>query len=203
MRLTSKDIAPLRIPIAALVVAVALGWAIVSYTKHDLEEARRRLGTWTGALQEARDRFQRSDEEKATILKYLPTYTALQQQGFVGTERRLEWVEALRAADRKAGLHGVQYKIEPQESSLHPAVSGTIAQRLRRSTMRLTLGVTHEADLLEFMDVLKEQGVGVFSVNSCALSALQIGQPEPGKANLSAECEIDWLTVAARQEPRT
>ncbi|MGH8631563.1 MAG: hypothetical protein ACREU7_12490 [Burkholderiales bacterium] len=203
MKLTSKDIAPLRIPLAALVVAVALGWAIISYTKRDLDETQGRLATWTGALQEARDRFQRSDEEKATILKYLPDYTALQQQGFVGTERRLEWVEALRAADRKAGLHGVQYKIEPQESSAHPAVGGTIAQRLRRSTMRLTLGITHEADLLEFMDALREQGVGVFSVRSCAVSPVQSGQPEPGKANLNAECEIDWLSVAAREEPRT
>jgi hypothetical protein len=203
MKLTAKDLVPLRIPLVALAASAAVGWAIVSYTMRDLDEARSRLGVWTSALEEARNRFQRSDEEKATILKYLPAYTALQQQGFVGTERRLEWVEALRAADRKAGLHGVQYKIEPQESSLHPAVSGAIAQRLRRSTMRLTLGVTHEADLLEFMDALREQSVGVFAVKSCALSAVQTGQPEPGKANLNAECEIDWLTVAPRQEPRT
>jgi hypothetical protein len=203
MRLTARDIAPLRVPLVALAAAVAVGWAIIDYSKRDLDEAQGRLATWTAALKEARDRFQRSDEEKATILRYLPAYTALQQQGFVGTEQRLEWVEALRAADRKAGLHGVQYKIEPQESSLHPAVSGAIAQRLRRSTMRLTLGVTHEVDLLEFMDALSEQSVGVFSVKSCAVSPVHTGQPEPGKANLSAECEIDWLSVAAREEPRT
>jgi hypothetical protein len=203
VKLSSKDISPLRIPLAALVIAVALGWAIVGYSKRDLEEAQRRLGTWTSELQEARNRFQRSDEEKATILKYLPDYAALQRQGFVGTERRLEWVEALRAADRKAGLHGVQYMIEPQESSLHPAVGGTIAQRLRRSTMRLTLGITHEGDLLEFMDALRDQGVGVFSVKSCTVSPVRTGQPEPGKANLNAECEIDWLTIGASEEPRT
>lgn len=203
MKLTAKDIAPLRVPLVALLAAVAVGWAIIGYSKRDLDEAQGRLSTWTAALKEARERFQRSDEEKAMILRYLPAYTALQQQGFVGTERRLEWVEALRAADRQAGLHGVQYKIEPQESSLHPAVSGAISQRLRRSTMRLTLGATHEADLLEFMDALREQGAGVFSVKSCAVSPVQTGQPEPGKANLSAECEIDWLTVAASEEAGT
>jgi len=203
MKLTSKDIIPLWLPAAVLAAALVLAWAIIAYTQRDLAQAQSGLRNWTGQLQEAKSRLQRSDEEKAMILRYLPAYSALRQQGFVGTERRLEWVEALRTADRKAGLHGVQYKIEPQDSLLHPTAGGPIAQRLRRSTMRLTLGITHEADLLEFMRALTEQNAGVFLVRACTVSPAQTGQPEPGKANLKAECEIDWLTVAAAEAPET
>ncbi len=203
MKLTSKDISPLWLPCLAVVVALALGWVMIGYSNHDLAQSRSRLSQWTSELQEARTRFQRSDDEKAMILRYLPTYSALQQQGFVGTERRLEWVEALRTADRKAGLHGVQYKIEPQDSTTHPAAKGVIEKRLRRSVMRLTLGLTHEADLLEFLDTLSAQGAGVFTVRSCGLTALPVGDPAPRRANLQAECEIDWLTVAPGQEPKS
>jgi len=203
MKFALKDFRPLWLPGAALLIALVLGWWAVSYSRDHLDEGRRRLATKAGELAEARQRFQRSDEEKATILRYLPAYQALQQQGFVGGERRIEWVEALRAADRKAALDGVQFRIDPQENFRHPEVGDAVAQRLRRSTMRLTLGLTHEGDLLEFLDALSSQNAGVFWVRSCALTALQISDPAPRRANLTAECEIDWLTVAPPQAPTT
>jgi hypothetical protein len=94
----------------------------------------------------------------------------------------------------------VQFRIEPQEVFQHPAASGVIASRVRRSTMRLTLGLTHEVDLLEFLDALSAQNPGVFSVRECVLSG-QPGDPAPRRANLQAECEIDWLSVSAPEAP--
>jgi hypothetical protein len=203
MKLTLKDLAPLWLPGVAFIAALVLGWWIVSYAEKDLRQEQQRLSARTSELEEARLRFQRSDDEKATILKYLPAYNTLQRQGFVGSEQRIEWIDALRAADRKAALDGVQFRIEPQENYQHPAVTGVIAQRLRRSTMRLTLGLTHEGDLLEFLNALSTQSAGVFSVRSCALTGLQVVDPEPRRANLQGECDIDWLTVAPRAEPTT
>ncbi|HWQ38589.1 MAG TPA: hypothetical protein VNM24_08270 [Burkholderiales bacterium] len=198
MRLTWKNLSSLWLPGVVLAAAVAAGALIVRYANADLARAQQRLAAQTAALDEARRRFQRSDEEKAAILRYLPAYQALQQEGFVGGERRIEWIEGLRAADRKAGLDGVQFRIDPQEPFQHPAAAGVIAQRLRRSTMKLTLGLTHELDLLEFLDALRAQSAGLFSVRACAMTG-QPGDPAPRRANLQAECEIDWLTVAAAE----
>jgi hypothetical protein len=200
MKLTSRELAPLTLPGALLVATLGLGWWIVDHSQKDVREAQQRLSAKASELDEARRRFQRSDEEKATILKYLPAYNGLQQQGFVGVERRIEWIEGLRAADRLAALDGVQFQIEPQEGFRHPAVGGVIEQRLRRSTMRLSLGLTHEGDLLEFLNALSAQSNGVFSVRSCVLTG-QPGEPAPRRANLLAECKIDWLTVAMAEEP--
>jgi type II secretory pathway pseudopilin PulG len=200
MTFSLKELMALWRPALALLAAAALGWVLVSYAQENLRQTQERAATQARALQDARQRFQRSDEEKASILRYLPEYRTLQQQGFVGSENRLEWIEALRAADRKAGLDGVQFRIEPQEVFQHPAASGVIASRVRRSTMRLTLGLTHEVDLLEFLDALSAQNPGVFSVRECVLSG-QPGDPAPRRANLQAECEIDWLSVSAPEAP--
>lgn len=198
MKFAWKDLPSLWLPGAVLLAAIAVGWTIVRYANADLARAQQRLAAQTAALDEARRRFQRSDEEKATILRYLPAYQALQQEGFVGGERRIEWIEGLRAADRKADLDGVQFRIDPQEQFQHPAAGGVIAERLRRSTMKLTLGLTHELDLLEFLEALRAQSAGLFSVRACVLTG-QPGDPAPRRANLQAECEIDWLTVAAAE----
>ena len=200
MTFSLKELMALWRPALAVLAAAALGWILVDYAQQNLRQTQERAATQARALQDARQRFQRSDEEKASILRYLPEYRTLQQQGFVGGENRLEWIEALRAADRKAGLDGVQFRIEPQEVFQHPAASGVIASRVRRSTMRLTLGLTHEVDLLEFLDALSAQNPGVFSVRACALSG-QPGDPAPRRANLQAECEIDWLSVSAPEAP--
>jgi hypothetical protein len=75
-----------------------------------------------------------------------------------------------------------------------------IKPRVRRSTMRLTLGLTHEVDLLEFLDALRADSAGLFLVRACVVTG-QAGDPAPRRANLQAECDIDWLTVAA-PEPK-
>lgn len=200
MTFSPKEFLALWRPGTALVLAAALGWLLVVYAQGNLRHTQERTAAQARALQDARQRFQRSDEEKASILRYLPEYQALQQQGFVGAENRLEWIEALRAADREAGLDGVQFKIDPQEKFQHPATSGVIAARVHRSTMRLTLGLTHEVDLIEFLDALSAQNPGIFSVRACVLSG-QPGDPAPRRANLQAECEIDWLSVSAPEPP--
>lgn len=199
MNFVAKELLPLWRPAAALIVAVVAGWIVVSYAKGDLARSRERVAMQQKALQEARQRFQRSDEEKAMILRYLPAYQALQQHGFVGPENRLEWIEALRAADREAGLDGVQFTITPQEKFEHPAAHAAMLPRMRRSTMRLTLGLTHEVDLLEFLDALQGGSAGVFAVRACVLTG-QPGDPAPRRANLRAECELDWFTVV-NEEP--
>jgi hypothetical protein len=202
MNLSAKKLLPLWLPAASLVAAIALGWLLIAYTHGNLEQSEQRLAAKKAELEEARRRFHRSDEEKATILTYLPAYQALQVQGFIGGERRIEWIEGLKAADKKAGLDGVQYRIDPQENFEHGS-DGPMVQRLRRSTMHLILGLTHEADLVEFLNALRAHPVGVSMVRSCVLSALPVGEPAPRKANLEAQCDIDWVSLTPPGGPST
>ena len=84
MKLTLKDLAPLWLPGVAFICALVLGWWVVSYAPKDLRQEQQRLSAQTSELEEARLRFQRSDEEKATILKYLSPGRQLKEAGVPG-----------------------------------------------------------------------------------------------------------------------
>lgn len=203
-KITAKDLLPLRVPGLALAVALAFAWVIVDGSGNRLADADTRLRAQKSALDDVRNRYQRSDDERATILRYLPEYRQLVQEGFIGAERRIAWIEALRDADASSGLYGIEYQIDAQTAYSRALQAGTISRRLRQSTMRLNFGVTHEGDLLRFLRAMENRRAGIFAVDSCGLQPIVgVESPAPRRANLTARCEIRWMTVAPLEEPST
>ena len=64
------------------------------------------------------------------------------------------------------------------------------------STMRVTLALLHEEDLLRFLGDLRNSGNAYYAVKRCAIT--RTGQAATGAGlvpRLRAECEIDLITV--------
>ena len=99
MKLAAKDLASMKLPFLVLAVAIAASFLLVKFSadKRDKAEMQHRIQSTT--LQDARSRYQRSGEERETIQRYLPAYQQLENQGFVGTEQRINWLEGLRLAN--------------------------------------------------------------------------------------------------------
>ncbi len=196
-----KDLYPLRVSALTLLVAVALSWLLVDFVETKLRAAQQSQEAAARTLDNARLQYQRSGEEKQNILRYLPAYEQLTREGFIGAERRIAWLEALHSADRRVGLFGVQYQIEARQrfdgAQLDlPPLGG----RLHSSIMRLDFGVTHEGDLLRFLEALQTQQAGLYSIQRCRLEpAMRGAVPEPRKPNLKAHCELRWLTIDSGQ----
>ncbi|HEX4985620.1 MAG TPA: hypothetical protein VFV71_06035 [Burkholderiales bacterium] len=196
MQLTSKDMRALRMPAAALVAAVVASYVMVSFSWGHYEQVRRQYRDELNALQDARTRYQRSGEERETITHYLQAYRQLEKTGFVGPEQRLNWVESLRAANAQAGLFGVDYQLSAQETYPYVARENPMGSRVRRSKMRLSFGVLHEGDITRLLQALADQHPGMYSIDNCSLDrAGRQGPPVPKQANLTAECELSWLTL--------
>jgi hypothetical protein len=196
MILTGKDIAALKLPFLVLAVAIAVSVALVKFASGKREQMEVQHRAQLTALQDARSRYQRSGDEREAILRYLPAYQRLHQQGFVGTEQRINWLEGLRTANRLAGLFGVTYQLEPQKPFTVVGADNPISQHLRQSQMKLTLGLVHEGDLMRFFRALAAQQTGLFMLTGCALDrAGGNDAPAPRQANLSAACELSWLTI--------
>jgi hypothetical protein len=201
-KITAKDLLPLRLPALALAVALVFAWIVVGGSATRLADADTRLRAQKSMLDDVRNRYQRSDDERATIQRYLPEYRQLVQEGFIGAERRIAWIEALRDADTGTGLYGIEYQIDAQTPYSRALQAGTISQRLRQSTMRLNFGVTHEGDLLRFLRAMENKRAGIFAVDSCSLQPIAGSEsPVPRRANLNARCEIRWMTVSPPEEP--
>jgi hypothetical protein len=200
MKLTSKDISAIRLPALALVIAIAVSVGLVQLSSAKLQQAESQQRSQSVALQQARSRYHQSGEERETILRYLATYQQLEQQGLIGSEQRIEWLEGLRAANTEAGLFGVEYQIAARTSFPYLSKEHPAAQQVHHSPMRVTLGLLHEGDLMRFFRALSAQRAGTFALTSCAVDrGGRTGTPQPRQANLTAQCELSWLTIDPRK----
>lgn len=187
----------LRIPLAILIAVIAAGAALIYFTHQRLQVTKRELAQAETQAKEARVRLQRSGEEKALIERYLGNYQALEQLGFVGDEKRINWVEGLRTANEDARLFGVEYQIAPQQPYPYAAELNPGSLVLSQSVMKVTFRLLHEEDLGRFLATLARQNVGVFTVNQCKLARTETGGAIRFQPNLRAECDLAWVTAKA------
>ena len=196
MKLAAKDLAVMKLPFLVLVVVIVISFLLVRFSADKREQAEMQHRIQSTALQDARSRYQRSGDERETILRYLPAYRQLENQGFVGTEQRINWLESLRIANAQAGLFGVAYQLDAQKPFPLIGHSNPMLSHLHNSQMKLSFGLVHEGDLMRFTQALEEQQTGIFVLTRCALDRVARSEsPAPRQANLTAQCDLSWLTV--------
>jgi hypothetical protein len=196
MTLTPKDWSKLRLPLLGLGGALVIVGLLVSVADQYRTSNEDALQTQQNLLNQARQKLQSSGLEKETIIQYLPIYNDLLAKGFVGEERRIEWIETLRQIHVKNKLFSIDYSIGLQENYKPSFIPNMGSFILHRSTMKLDLDMLHEVDLLNLIDGLHEQSTP-FIVRDCEIKR-PVGAVVNTKnltSNLKALCEIDWLTL--------
>ncbi len=204
MALTSKDLYAMKTPAIVFAIAIAAACAMVWFTSDQLKRSEARYRDQMAALDSAKMRYQRSGEERETVLHYIQAYKQLEQLGVVGSEQRLNWVESLRQANVQAGLFGVDYQMSAQAPYELARKDHPLAERVKQSQMKLFFGVLHEGDLMRLLDALSAQQAGLYTLSECTLDrAGRQGAPQPKQPNLTAECELSWVTIESdRKRPR-
>lgn len=196
MSLSPQDRRKLQLPIIGLVVAIVIVGLLVSYANQYRVENETVLQTQQNLLNQARQKYESSGLEKETIIKYLPIYNDLLATGFVGEERRIEWIETLRQIHTQHKLFSIDYSIGMQENYKPSFMPNTGNFVVHRSVMNLKLDMLHEGDILSLLDGLHEQTTP-FIVRDCEIKR-PVGAVVNAKnmsANMQANCEIDWMTL--------
>jgi hypothetical protein len=192
-----KKFPPLLLPATVLGVAFVCAALVVNHAEGLVAQAEDRLAARSRVLADARQKFTNAGAEKDIINRYLGSYRKLQDLGFVGGERRIAWVDALSVANRRAGLFGVEYQLAQQADFPRAADVGASGLPLKQSTMKLSMQLLHEGDLMTFFRALAAERAGVFLMNGCQLRRTSPGTAQVAmQPNLSAECEIVWLSVS-------
>jgi type II secretory pathway pseudopilin PulG len=197
MNLEKQDWQRLQIPISVLVVVVIAVVALFSLAQRFSSEQEKAMQQQQNLLNSARQRYQSSGIEKQLMTEYLPQYQALINKGFVGEERRLEWVDELRKQHQQNKLFSIKYSIglqEPYKPSFVGNLGGFV---LNRSIMTLDLDMLHEEDILQLTEALSRKNEEVFMLRDCEITRLNAGRALNNQliANLHAKCELDWLTL--------
>jgi hypothetical protein len=201
MKLTSKDFGAMKLPAIALAIATAASIAMLWFSSSQHTQSEGLYRDQLAALQEAKTRYQRSGEERETVMHYVQAYRQLEKIGFIGTEQRLNWVESLREANAQAGLFGVDYQMSAQQPYPYVAKDNPISDRIKQSQMRLSFGVLHEGDVMKLFRTLSAREPGLYSITGCSLDrAGRQGAPQPRQANLTAQCELSWVTIVPKDE---
>lgn len=199
MNLSKQDWNKLRYPIIFLGIALIVATLLVGYAEKRRDDQQQAMMQQESQLNQARQRYQASGQEREVITQYLPLYQQLIQDGFIGEERRLEWVDGLRTIHQQNKLFGINYTIETQQEYKPTFAMNVGPFNLQRSIMKLELAMLHEGDLLTLINALDAQQTTPFIVRDCEVTRTGATNTSTFGPNLRADCELDWLTIREPQ----
>jgi hypothetical protein len=193
--MSTEELKALRGPLTLLVVVLVLAAGAVYYTHQLGLQARTTLAKQQSLLRDAQARMRRSGDEEAIITQYVNHYRQLQQSGFIGDEQRIEWLNALRAANERTDLFGVNYSIDAQQPYAYATELNPGQFTLRQSVMKLEFRLLHELDLLRFFDALRVQNNGLFQLDQCSMRRTEATAAIRYQPNIAANCQLTWITA--------
>lgn len=186
----------------ALLIA---GLLIALYCRAEHKTAIRQNAQAQAANRQAQANLDVAYAERRDISEFLPRYGTYQRLGALDEERRLEWMERLATIREERRLPRLSYTIAPRAP--YPQLANP-SQTLsfQASRMRLDLGLLHEGDFIQMLERLRTPPIGTLEIQNCRLRRNQeSGAPAADAAadNLSATCDIDWITLVETRPPAT
>ena len=195
MNFEARDWQKLQFPVLILGLVIVIASLLVWFTGSREMLIQEALIKQESELRQARSRYQDSGAEKEAIIKYLPPYQQLIEQGFVGEERRIEWIDELRTINQQYKLFGINYSIGTQENYKLPFQHNAGNFILHRSVMQFDSALLHEGDLLTILDALHGKRFAPFMVRECEITRIGSAISNKFLPNLNLHCELDWLTL--------
>ena len=136
------------------------------------------------------------DEQERKISQYHPVFLKLFENGVIGGEQRLNWIETLRDAGDSIKLPALRYEIDSQDVYTPGYSLNTGNFKVYRSGMHLRLDVLHEGDIFRVLSELDKKALGIYSVTGCKMLRRRGGLIENiDKANILTDCTLEWFTI--------
>lgn len=202
-----KDDFPfVRRALLVLGISLLLSAALIGISRAILLKQQDAMNRAQALRNDASNKLRQAETDKREIQDYQAKYMQLRERGFVGEERRLDWVEHIRHIQESRKFLPIAYAFSAQQPiQTDPGVL-TGSLELRGSKMKLQADLLHELDLLNFMDDLKIKGL--YTVQACtlkrtgtpALSSVEGAAETPQSPRLAAECTMYWLTLGERTD---
>jgi hypothetical protein len=195
MQISKQDFKKLRLSLGFFVlILISLSMFLYKVELQKIETAREVIKQQE-LLNQATQRYRDSGQEKANIIKYLPQYQALINDGAIGEERRIDWVDKLRTIHRDNKLFSIKYEIGAQEN-YNPNFNLNMGPfKLQRSIMKIELAMLHEGDLLTLLDALIHQQSAPFMIRTCEILRITPNIGTSLVPNMQSKCELDWMTI--------
>lgn len=200
MKLTSRDLRKLWLPLLAALLMITVAGLLVWGSQLDAKKAEQERNAATAGKNQIEQRLRQVRIEEQEIRDRTQLLQQLQNSGFTGDEKRLDWMELLRETQRELRIPGMSYEFGAQ-TSLDKGDDTTYAWF--SSPLRLQLRLLHEEDLLSFLARIEKNAKALIIIRSCKLAPLpRQTDSRDAMAQLGAECEMQWLTARHASEKK-
>jgi len=191
MNLTRRDLDKLLWSLLGVLALLLLAAAPAWWSYGDRQAAQRERDTAAARKQSIGQRLGQARAEEQELKERARLFQRLQQSGIAGPERRLEWIELLRDLQYRLRIPGLNYEFGARQP-LTPGGGDTV---YFASPMRMQLRLVHEEDLLRILANLQSEAKALVLIRQCTLAPLGERGPANDLAQLSAECNLRWVTI--------
>lgn len=194
MTFTFRDLAKLRWQLIATLLLLGLAGALAFWSHQERQRADAAYQIVERNYRQSEARLRQVNTEEQEIKDKAALFNQLTASALIGEEKRLDWTEQLRALQQRLHLPKMEYEFAPQAL----ASGGESSQFVYvTSPLKLSLHVLHEGDLLTYLNDLQQHAKALVVVRTCTLARIPEGAQERATtlAQLTAQCELDWLTA--------
>jgi hypothetical protein len=161
-------------------------------TERDVRQA-------TAARNDIQSKLSRAREEEQELREKINRFQALKAQGFIGPEKRLDWIETIARIKTARRISKLDYELAPQrpvDASMLPGGASAGGFELMASQMKLQLQLLHEGELLTFLAELRKSVEALIQVRSCSIDRMPPSKVDrSNNAQLRVDCTLEWITL--------
>lgn len=199
MKLDAKDFKRLQWAIAFLFLMGAIGGGSVWTALQLQQSSEKALKEATAARSDIQTKLARARDEQAELRDKIDRYQALQARGYIGPEKRLDWIEAIARIKVARRIFSLDYEFTPQrpvESAVLPGGPTAGGLQFMSSQMRMQAQLLHEGELIGLIDEIRNSVQALIQIRSCNMQRLpQSTTDRSNSAQIKAECTLEWITL--------
>lgn len=195
MKFPKGDFPLIRTAVILLAMAITLSIVGIAGSIYVQDLMQKSKNDEQKQLADTRTKLNLVREEEQQIRLYHAKYLKLVEEGMLGKEDRLEWIEDFATVNKNRKLFGLDYQIEAQQPVQADAAlpQGNLA--LYGSTMKLGFSLLHEGDLFNALNDLRSKNKGLSLLRECTLTRTDKDAGISVSPHLKAECTLAWLLL--------
>jgi hypothetical protein len=159
MKFDVEDLKRVQWAIAFLIAMALLGVGSVWTTQRMVKSSEKAVAEATAARKDVQTKLSRAREEEQELRDKIGRFLALKERGYIGPERRLDWIETLSRLKTAHRIFKLDYEFAPQrpvDANVLPGGASAGGFEIMASQMKLQLQLLHEGELLVFLADLRE-----------------------------------------------
>lgn len=190
------DWSVLRGAIIVFVISLIISASLVTGTWYYADYMNLKYNVNKKRFQTVSNQYLAVDQEEKLVRQYYPGFIKLYNNGVIGQERRLNWIEVLRNSSENSKLISLRYEIDPQTQYSPDFTLNYGIFKLFNSSMKLNLDLLHMGDLKNLFNDLDRSAQGIYNISNCRLKRTGGDKFELEiRPNIAAECELHWLNI--------